>query len=183
MKAANIITTLAILATTAAASIIPRDAATILNDINTITTQLQKVHDDVQAFQGGPSSALQALGIKADSDTLDKTLQQSAKDAAASSPLSDSDSATIATSVTGLQAQIYSTLDLLVSKQPGFQTAVFGQSADGIVHDTLVSLRADTAAFGGNVTAKLTPTLQRLAPLITSDIDFHYVRAIQAFST
>ncbi|KAK4494517.1 hypothetical protein PRZ48_014815 [Zasmidium cellare] len=183
MKPANIITTLTVLATSVAASIIPRDAATILNDVKTIKTQLQKVHDDVQAFPGGPSSALQALAIKSDSDTLDKTLQQSAKDAAASSPLSDSDSATVATSVTGLQTLIYSTLDLLVSKEPGFKTAVFGGSADSIVHDTLVSLRVDTAAFAGNVTTKLTPQLQKLAPLISSDIDFHFVRAIQAFST
>ncbi|KAF2165863.1 hypothetical protein M409DRAFT_23595 [Zasmidium cellare ATCC 36951] len=183
MKTAKIITTLAFIATSVAASIIPRDATTILNDINTIKTQLQKVHDDVQAFPGGPGSTLQALGIKADSDTLDKTLQQSAKDAAASSSLSDSDSATVANAVTGLQSLIYSTLDLLVSKQPGFQNAILGQSADSIVQSTLISLRSDTADFAGNVTNKLTPTLKRLAPLISSDIDFHYVRAIQAFST
>lgn len=183
MKTSTTLAALVVLATSVVASVVPRDAATILSDINTITTQLQKVHDDVQAFPGGPSSTAQALQIKTDSDNLDKTLQQAAKDAAASSPLSNSDSATIATSVTGLQSQIYSTLDLLVSKEPGFRTAVLGQSADGIVQSTLVSLRADTADFAGNVTSKLTPSLKRLAPLISSDIDFHYVRAIQAFST
>lgn len=182
MKTSMVLTGLAVLATSVIASVVPRDASTILTDIKTIKTQLQKVHDDVQAFPGGPSSAVQALQIKSDSDSLDKTLQQSAKDAAASSPLSDSDSATIATSVTGLQSQIYSTLDLLVSKEPGFRTAVFGSSADGIVRSTLVSLRTDTADFAGNVTSKLTPSLKRLAPLISSEIDFHYVRAIQAFS-
>lgn len=165
------------------AALFPRDTATILNDIKTISTQLQTVYDDVKTFQGGPNSANQALQIKGDSDKLDKSLQHAAKDAAASTQLSESDSATVATSVTSLQSPIYSTLDLLVDKKPGFQTAIFGSSADSIVESTLISLRTNSGYFAVNITNKLTPSLKRLGPLIASEIDFHFVRAVQAFST
>lgn len=61
--------------------------------------------------------------------------------------------------------------------------AVPGANIAQLVQQTLIQLKSDTDAFGGNLTARLTPELQRLAPLVTGDIDFHFNRAIEAFAS
>ncbi|KAF2762869.1 hypothetical protein EJ05DRAFT_471831 [Pseudovirgaria hyperparasitica] len=160
-----------------------RAAQDVLNDISQIKTQTATVQRDIDAFQGGPASAVQALQIKTDSDTLQKTIQKGSTDARNSASFTDNESAAIANAVTGLQTSIFKVLNSLVAKKAGFETAIFGSSAVPIVHDTLVGLRADTGYFGGNVTQKLTPQIAKLSPLIVSNIDFHFVRAVDAFSS
>lgn len=167
---------------TSALALAPRAAQDVLNDISTIQSQTATVQRDVDNFPGGPLSALQALQIKADSDALAQTIQKAARDAVASAPFTDAESASVANAVTGLQKGVYKVLDSLVAKKKGFETAVFGASAVPIVKDTLVGLRRDTAAFGANVTTKFVPVVAKVAPLVVSNLDFHFARAVDAFS-
>nr|POE96413.1 hypothetical protein CFP56_56463 [Quercus suber] len=181
MKFSGLITILSFSAA-ASSAIVARDAPTLLRDINSIGVQLNKTLADINAFNGGTNGVNQALAIYTDSNNLDAVIKNSTADAKASAVLNDADSASIALAVTSLQSNIYATLDALVAKHYDFTAASLGFNATGLVHDTLVSMRTDTNNFGGNVTAKLSAVLSKSAPLITSDIDYHFVRAIQAFA-
>lgn len=182
MKASLSITLLAASSFASAAALQARDASAVLDDISTIRSQLAVVQSDIDAFQGGPTSAIDALKIQVDSNTLDSSIDKSTSDANSSSPFTEKQSADVANAVTGLQEGIFTVLDSLVAKKTGFETAVLGGSAVPLVRMTLSDLRTDTAAFGDAVTDKLTPELAKLAPLITSNIDFHFARAVDAFS-
>lgn len=156
-----------------------RDAATVKQDISTISTNLNRVYQDVQAFQG---DTLTALAINNDANTLSNSLAKAAQDAGASAPFTTADSAAIASSIAALQPNIVATLQLLVSKKPLFQTAALGLSADGLVESSVQSLKTNTDYFAGNVSRKFVADIQNLAPLVTGQIDYHYVQTLQAFS-
>lgn len=169
-------------AATAMAGVVERRSAqTVLNDISTVSSQLQTVYNDVQRFQGGPSGTLAALGIQSDSNRVADTLDKAAKDSAALSPLSNSDSAAIALAIAKLEPSIVATLELLISKRKAFENAALGFSAVGIVHGVVQRLKDSTDGFAGNITVKFVPSLQKVAPLVTGQIDYHFVQTLQAF--
>lgn len=156
---------------------------TILSDIQTIKSDLSTLQSQVEAFSGSNASLLNALNIKNAADKVDQDIQTATSDTASSAPVSDTDSASIASSISSLQVQVFDTIDALVTKKESFTKGKLGIDAVSIVHNELVMLRQDTEYFGGNVTEKLTPKLEKVAPLLVDNIDFHFVRGIQAFSS
>lgn len=150
---------------------------TVLDDFTKIGTQSQKVTTEVKAFTGDINDAITIYG---DSNTLDAYLKQTISDAAALPSLSDTDSATIANAVTGLQGTTYDALDALVSKKKYF----FGinNATVNLVEQSLSTLRNDTAVLGKTIVGKLVPVLAKVSPLITSNLDFHFSRAVDAYN-
>ena len=156
---------------------------TILTDIQTIKTDLSTLQAQVEAFSGSNATLLNALNIKTAADKVDKDIQTTTSDTSSSAPFSDTDSASIASSISSLQVQVFDTIDALVAKKESFTKGKLGIDAVSIVHDELVMLRQDTGYFGANVTEKLTPELRKAAPLLVDNIDFHFVRGVQAFES
>lgn len=67
-------------------------------------------------------------------------------------------------------------LDLLVSKKAVFANTFPGVTA--LVQSDLQQLKNGTDDLANALTPKFVASVQKLAPLLASDIDFHFVRAI-----
>lgn len=163
--------------------IIPRDAAPVLSSLDAITTQLHSLGGLVQKFNGGGNGTLAALEIQGKTGDLKTTVDNGTTAINKIQPLNESDSAKVVNVVVELQSDIYDLLDLLVEKKPAFDTAILGVgSASFLVKIDLEDLKKSTGLLGSAITEKLVDELKRLAPLVTSDIDFHFAQAIKAFS-
>ncbi|KAF2756564.1 hypothetical protein EJ05DRAFT_67906 [Pseudovirgaria hyperparasitica] len=172
--------------TLASAAVLPavekRDGAQTVKDINSISSQTDAIYKQVNDFKGGPLSSLQALGIQTASIKLDNTIKQGTKNANKSAKFTSDESNNIAIATLDLQPKVTVLIDALINKKQGFQTALLGLSAVPLVKQTLTTLRADTKTFGQAVTAKLTPDIAELAPIVLDLIDQDFARGIAAFS-
>ncbi|KAL4866219.1 hypothetical protein BDV12DRAFT_173287 [Aspergillus spectabilis] len=163
--------------------IIPRDATPVLSSLDAITNKLHSLGDLVEKFEGGFNGTFAALQIQSETGKLRTIINDGAATITNTNPLNEDDSVQIVNVVVSLQADIYDLLDLLVAKKPAFDTAILGiGSASFLVKIDLQNLRNSTAQLGSAITEKLVEELQRLAPLITSDIDFHFARAVGVYS-
>ncbi|KAJ0418728.1 hydrophobic surface binding protein A-domain-containing protein [Aspergillus carlsbadensis] len=170
-------------ATAVQALVIPRDATPILSALDTITTQLHTVGDLVEVFTGGFNGTFAALQIQGETGELRTAINNGVSAIRNIQPLNEADSVQVVNVVVALQSDIYGLLDLLVEKKPAFDTAIFGiGSASFLVRIDLQTLRNSTAQLGSAITSKLVDELQRLAPLITSSIDFHFSQALAVYS-
>ncbi|KAB8339208.1 hypothetical protein FH972_022142 [Carpinus fangiana] len=184
MRVLSILTTAFAACTTVSAfAIEARDAATVVGDIRTLTTQLNTLQNQLKAFQGGAAGTGAALQIQGTEQTIENTLKKAAQDASNSPNFGNSGSADVANAIVGVERNIYSVLDLLIQKKSAFATAALGFSATGLVLQDLKNLKSQTDAFGANASAKLVPELAKLAPLLLSNIDYHYSVAIDAYSS
>ncbi|OJJ06024.1 hypothetical protein ASPVEDRAFT_87347 [Aspergillus versicolor CBS 583.65] len=162
---------------------IPRDAAPVLSSLDTITGQLHSLGGLVQKFSGGGNGTLAALEIQGKTGDLKTTVDNGTTAIKKIEPLDEGDSSKVVNVVVELQSDIYDLLDLLVDKKPAFDTAILGVgSASFLVKIDLEGLQKSTGQLGEAITSKLVEELKRLAPLVTSDIDFHFAQAIKAFS-
>ncbi|KAL2786516.1 hydrophobic surface binding protein A-domain-containing protein [Aspergillus keveii] len=168
---------------TVQALVISRDATPVLSALDTITNQLHTVGDLVEVFNGGFSGTFAALKIQGETSELGTAINNGVKAIQNIQPLNEADSAQVVTVVVALQSDIYGLLDLLVEKKPAFNTAILGiGSASFLVKIDLQNLRKSTAQLGDAITSKLVDEIQRLAPLITSSIDFHFSQALAVYS-
>ena len=87
----------------------------------------------------------------------------------------------MASAIAQLQTDIYNTLDLLVTKHPQFNMVQGFLPVGSLVLNQLTGLKNSTDAYGAAIIPKLTSEYQRLAPLLLSDFDYHFIRAIQAY--
>lgn len=95
-------------------------ASTVNADIRSIKSHLNTLTKSLTSFTGQSSTATQILE---DSDTLRSAINKAAKDSKALSALNIDDTVSIANAVTALQINIYSSLKLLISKEPQFKKA------------------------------------------------------------
>ncbi|KAL2849641.1 hydrophobic surface binding protein A-domain-containing protein [Aspergillus pseudodeflectus] len=165
------------------ALVIPRDATPILSALDTITNQLHTVGDLVEVFTGGFNGTFAALKIQGETGELGTAINKGVTAIKNIQPLNEADSAQVVNVVVALQSDIYGLLDLLVQKKPAFDRAIFGiGSASFLVKIDLQNLRKSTAQLGDAITSKLVDEFQRLAPLITSSIDFHFSQALDVYA-
>ncbi|KAG4431935.1 hypothetical protein IFR05_012580 [Cadophora sp. M221] len=169
------------LASTSLAILPPRDAASIFSTLSTLSTDLSTLQSNLQTFQGGITSLGQALQIQSQASQLIADTSNSASAASSSSPLDDAGSRSVAFKIISFSKQIYSVLDLLVGKHAAFEATLPGSSA--LVKSDLIMLRNGTDDLAGKLTPKFVASVQKLAPLLVADIDFHFVRAIGAYSS
>ncbi|KAL2808875.1 hydrophobic surface binding protein A-domain-containing protein [Aspergillus granulosus] len=162
---------------------IPRDATPVLSALDTIKSQLHTVGDLVEVFTGGFNGTFAALQIQGETGELRTAINNGVAAIKRIQPLNEADSAQVVNVVVALQSDIYNLLDLLVQKKPAFDTAILGiGSASFLVKIDLQILRNSTAQLGNAITSKLVEEFQRLAPLITSSIDFHFSKALAAYA-
>ncbi|KAL3458880.1 hydrophobic surface binding protein A-domain-containing protein [Aspergillus heterothallicus] len=162
---------------------IPRDATPVLSALDTIKNQLYTVSDLVEVFTGGFNGTFAALQIQGETGELGTAINNGVTAIKRIQPLSEADSVEVVNTVVALQSDIFGLLDLLITKKPAFDTAIFGiGSASFLVKLDLQNLRNSTAQLGTAITSKLVAQVQRLAPLITSSIDFHFSQALEVYS-
>lgn len=148
------------------------DGIKIIGDLNDLTAKLQ-------AFQG---SIPDALAILNSTDGLNNDLKATAQAVADTPSLTDAQGNLLASTVASLATPIYNVLDLLQSKRPQFQAVAGGIPTGSIVLGRLQTLKNTTDIFAGNLIPKLPADLKRVAPLLSSDIDYHFIRAIQLYN-
>jgi hypothetical protein len=156
-----------------------RDFNTILLDGIKIIGDLNDLMAKLQAFQGAVPDALAVLNS---TDTLNNDLQATANAVADTPSLTDDQGNLLASTIASLATPIYNVLDLLQSKRPQFQAVAGGIPTGSIVLGRLQTLKNTTDAFASNLVPKLPTNLRRVAPLLSSDIDYHFIRAIQLYN-
>ncbi|KAF5854752.1 hypothetical protein ETB97_012263 [Aspergillus alliaceus] len=146
-------------------------------------SQCSTMNDTLQGFTIGPNIMPTALKVQFESDELLRDIIDAIAAAKQTPMLTKDDSVRVAIAVTKLQDVIYSLLDVLVAKKPVFDKAILGiGSASFLVSADLKSLKDATDGFGNEVVLRLANPIQQVAPLIISDLDFHFIRAIQVYS-
>lgn len=160
--------------------IIVRDATPILDRLDTITNNLHSLGSLLEKFNGGTLAAIQ---IQGETGKVQTAIDNGVDAASKVQPLNEDESTRVTNVVVELQSDIYHVLDLLVAKKPVFDTAILGfASASFLVKLDLQKLRKSTARLGSGIVSKLVDDLQRLGPLITSDIDYHFAEALMIYS-
>lgn len=90
-----------------------RDAATVVDDLNTISTDLDAFDQAVKNFQGGLT---EALNIQAKESDLENDIKATTADTQDSAAFSDSGSSQVTNTLLDLEPDILNSLDLIVSK-------------------------------------------------------------------
>lgn len=158
------------------AAISIRDAAKVLQDLQTINTDNNNLHKAVDAYTGGFSTALAILNT---SNQLDKDINSATSDAKAAGPASEADAQSIIDYINNtLEPGISSTVSALEGKKAQFDK-------DGLtktVHDQLVKLKGDTDSLGAALIADAPADLADDANAAQAKIDSDFQGAIDFFS-
>lgn len=104
---------LALCALVTAAPLQKRDAATVLSDICSISSDVSTLDGEVNAYTGSSS---QALAIVSSINCLENTLQTATNDATSSDAFSEADSESIANAISTLTSSIITLLSDLDAK-------------------------------------------------------------------
>jgi hypothetical protein len=159
-------------------------ADAIVAGIKNVTNDIVTINSTLNTFNGSLIGTLTALQIQGQAQDLLSGIESTTATANATSVLGQADSITVTNSVTGLQPFVYSLIDNFVARHQAFETAVLGvASATSLVESDLTNIKNATDALGNAIISKLVPEIQKLAPLVTSEIDFHFQRALQVYSS
>lgn len=170
------INSLILLAATATAAVIPRDAAQVQSDLNTINADTQKLTSDVNAYSGGLFGALPSQN---DESQLDKDIKSATDDANNSAAVSDSEAQSIISYIKNtLEPNIEKALTALKSKKSQFASA----GLQNTVLQDLKDLKTDTDALGSALLAKAPSGEQASGQAVVNEIDADFNDAIQYFS-
>lgn len=162
---------------------IRRDSAPILNSLDTITSQLRTLGDLLESFNIAPNNTAAALQIQGETMTLQTDVDDGITATSGVQPLNEGDSVVVTEAVVGLQTDVYHVLDQLVAKKPVFDQAILGVgSASALVRSDLLGLRNSTLELGSGIVSKMVEDLQRLGPLVTYDIDYHFAEALRVYA-
>jgi hypothetical protein len=170
-----------LLATLAAAAALPRDANSILSSLQTLSKDIATLNNTLSTFQGGGAAIFQALQIQGEAQQLVTDVNNAKSASSSSAALDDAGSRSVAFQVVSISTQIYQVLDLLISKHAAFEATLSGSSA--LVENDLQQLKNGTDSFGSALTPKFVPAVQKLAPLLVSNIDYHFVQAIKVYNS
>ena len=183
MTPSTILTFFLLVITTLADPLISRNTS-ILTEITTIKDQCNTLNSTISTFNLNSNVTRTALKLQSQSSTLLNDVNDATKVVQSTSPLNQDDSVKVAQAVLSLSNVVYTLLDRFVSKKPVFDKALFGVgSVSALVKIDLQNLKTATGKFGNATTAKLEGDIQKLAPLVTADIDFHFYQALQVYSS
>ena len=170
------------LASPLAAVHVKRDAAAVVDAVNTIGTSLVTLNTTVTGYSGGLGSELTALKIELESSQLVRDLKDAISTTQQSANFTDAESGTVATALVTLEPQILSALTNIASKKAAFEKGILDFiSLTFLVKNNLQQQKDLSAQLGDAVTAKLTPNYASLAPLITGQIADAFTAAINTF--
>jgi hypothetical protein len=159
-------------------------ADAIVAGVKKITNEILTINSTLNTFNGSLIGTLTALQIQGQAQDLLSEINSTTATTNATSTLNQADSIAVTDSVTNLQPYIYSLLDNFNAHHQAFEAAVLGvASATTLVELDLSNIKNATDALGSAIITKLIPDIQKLAPLVTSQIDFHFQRSLQVYSS
>jgi hypothetical protein len=160
------------------------DPDAIVAGIKNVTNDIFTINSTLNTFNGSLIGTLTALQIQGQAQGLLSGIQSTTATTNATSVLGQADLITVTNSVTGLQTSVYSLLDNFIAHHQAFKSAVLGvASTTGLVESDLTNIKNATDALGNAIISKLIPEIQKLAPLVQSEIDFHFQRTLQVYSS
>jgi hypothetical protein len=135
------ITKFLLFATSVCASVLPRQAATIQSDLNSINDGVTALRSSVNSYNGG---LFAALPIQQRAQDLQAEIETATDNANASPAINEADSASIVAYITNtLEPNIDGTLKALVSKRSQFASA----GLTNTVRTTLTNLQVRLMNF------------------------------------
>ncbi|KAF2168600.1 hypothetical protein M409DRAFT_53250 [Zasmidium cellare ATCC 36951] len=170
------ISQLILLAVSATASVIPRDAATVQADLKTINTDTTTLTSKVQAYNGG---AANALPIQSAENQLEKDLKSANTDAGNSAVVSATDAQSIIDYINNtLEPNIAKSIQALEAKKSNFQT----DGLAGTVLTDLKNIKNETDTLGATLKTKTPAAKQSAAQAALDKIDNDLQGGINYFS-
>ena len=165
-----------LLAASAIAAVIPRDAATIEKDLKTLNSDTSNLHTAINNYNGG--GAINAIPIQNAEQTLDKAINNADTDTKSSAAINDADTKTILVFIKNtLEPNLAATLKALVTKKADFSKDGF----TGIVLSDLQTLKKDSDTFGADLLKKIPTDQQSAGKAALSKIDADFNNAIKQF--
>lgn len=159
-----------------------RDAPAVVSAVKTLSDDMVALNQTLNSYEGGLGSAITALKIKSQTDTVKKATESVTDAAKDSGKFNDKGSGSVANSLLALQPNINSVLDNIVSKKGAFEEALLGFiSLTWLVKSDLEDLKELSAELGSAVTEKLTPQYAALAPTLNKQIAKAFAEAIKKY--
>ncbi|OAA70819.1 Cell wall galactomannoprotein [Akanthomyces lecanii RCEF 1005] len=159
--------------------LLQRDATGVVSTISKIIDQLKTMNTTLDKIQG-PNDAQAAVDFQNQAMELQTELQTATDSVKNSTAFSDQDSSTIAYSVVGVTDVTYAVLGKVTAKRDVFDQ-LGGSAITDFVRDELQDLQNTTDAFAAALTGKFVKTVQDVAPLLVSALDFHFYQTIQVY--
>ncbi|KAK4504507.1 hypothetical protein PRZ48_005423 [Zasmidium cellare] len=170
------ISQLILLAVSATASVLPRDAATVQADLKTINSDTTTLTQKVQAYNGGVSNA---LPIQSAENQLEKDLKSANTDAGNSAVVSATDAQSIIDYINNtLEPNIAKSIQALEAKKSNFQA----DGLSGTVLSDLKNIKNETDTLGASLKAKTPSSKQSAAQAALNKIDNDLQGGINYFS-
>lgn len=168
---------LIVLATSVVAAVVPRDAAKIQSDLQTINSDTQALTKAINNYSGGGLAA--ALPVANAESTLDKAIKSATSDANSLSTVSDSDANAIIGYINQtLEPSIAGSIDAIIAKKAAFTSGGIA----GIVSGDLKSLQSDAAALGKALVAKSPSGESSAASSAAAAVNAQLARGVAAYS-
>ncbi|KAK2753890.1 hypothetical protein FQN54_007249 [Arachnomyces sp. PD_36] len=159
-----------------------RDAPAVVAAVKVLSDDMVALNVTLNSYEGGLGSAITALKIKAQTDTVKKATEAVTEAADASAKFTNKGAGEVANSLLALQPNINSVLDNIVSKKGAFEEALLGFiSLTWLVKSDLEDLKDLSADLGEAVIKKLTPQYAALAPVLNKQIAKKFAEAIKAY--
>ncbi|KAH8831853.1 hydrophobic surface binding protein, partial [Flagelloscypha sp. PMI_526] len=172
--------TFLVAAASASAAVVRRDLAALQADIVSITTLVNKLDTDINAFPNTGGTVAGALAIHTDAVNVENAVNKGTTDAKALTQLSESDGQSVYNSVAALKPTILDALTVIVQKKPAFDALPLG-GISTIVKNDLGVLRTDVANFGTALIAIAPDDLKDSSTTLKNDIDAAFGVAITAY--
>ncbi|PLN82780.1 hydrophobic surface binding protein A-domain-containing protein [Aspergillus taichungensis] len=150
------------------------DISTVINDLHTIATYLSALTTAVNSFSGG---ILNALDVQRKESAVESSLTQCTTDVDAIAAFSIADSATITSLVLGLQPNIRSALEGIVTKKPHFVNL----GVSNLVAADIGSLHGKTGTLSLALQRKASSADRKTLFDTMKDLDAGFETALGAF--
>ncbi|ATY65965.1 Cell wall galactomanno [Cordyceps militaris] len=158
-----------------------RDGGSIIDSISSISAELSAMSTALDKIQG-PDDAQAAVDFQNQATQLQTDLQTVTDSVKNSAAFDDEQSSAVAYSVVGITDVTYAVLGKVAAKRDVFDK-LGGSAITGFVHDELQGLQNSTMRFGAALTGKFVKTVQDVAPLLLSSLEFHFYETIQVYAS
>ncbi|OJJ50223.1 hypothetical protein ASPZODRAFT_57781 [Penicilliopsis zonata CBS 506.65] len=167
----------ALLAISASASPIKRDAATVLSDLETIVSEVGTFQTDFDNWDGSVDSEVSVLF--ADYLALENDLNTAISDTEAVSSLTDSETSSITNELEALGPALMVALEVMMLKQPD----VVAAGSEALWLTILETLDGDFNTLAADLgTLATTTTATEAQGVVFTDVDTAFASAIAAYS-
>ncbi|KAL2862545.1 cell wall mannoprotein 1 family protein [Aspergillus lucknowensis] len=163
--------------------LVKRDAAAVVDAVTTISDATVELNTTVSSYGGGLLGTGTALKIQIQAIGLSNDIKDAISTTQESKNFTTDGSMAVSEAFLDLQPTIASSLDTFVRKKPEIDTGLLGiGSLAFLVKANLENLRDLAGQLGEEVTAKLAPPYNELAPTILQQITDKFDKTIAVYS-